>query len=51
MQLEMNDGSNALAFVHQIECLVDVFQRHGESDAFVNLDFVVHILVDHARQL
>ena len=48
---EMNDRPDAFAFVHQIKCLVDVFQRHGMRNEFVNLDAAIHILIDHARKL
>ena len=47
----MNDRSNALAFVHQIERFVDVFERHRVGDELVDLDATVHVLVDHFRQL
>jgi hypothetical protein len=49
--LKMNDGANALAFVHQVKCVVDFLERHREGNEFVNLDFIVHVLIHHAGQL
>ena len=25
----MDDGTNAFAFMHQVKCLIDIFQAHG----------------------
>ena len=47
----MNDRADALTLVHHVERLVDVFQRHCESDELVNLDLVVKVLLNHIRQL
>src|SRR5690606_13301982 len=48
---EVDDGADALAFVHQIERAVDVLERHRVRDELVDLDLAVEILIDHARQL
>src|SRR5690606_42103878 len=44
--LEDDDRSDAHAFVHQIEGLVDVFQGEGVGDHRVDLDLAVHVPVD-----
>jgi hypothetical protein len=41
----VDDGSNAFALVHQVEGLVDVFQRHRVGDEFVDLDLAFQILI------
>src|SRR5262245_49459088 len=47
----MNDGADALAFVHEIERVVDLIEAHGVRDHLVDFDLAVHVLLDHARQL
>jgi hypothetical protein len=46
---EVNYRSDALAIVHQVESLVDVFQRHRMGDEFIDLDVAIQVLIDHAR--
>src|SRR5699024_755321 len=48
---EMNDRTNALAFVHQIEGLVDVFQPHGMRDEGIQRDFTLLRLFHITGQL
>src|SRR5690606_8154431 len=48
---EMDDRADALAFMHQVESLVDVFEPHRMRDHRVDLDVAVHVLLDHARKL
>src|SRR5690606_7727138 len=42
---------NALAFVHQVECLVDVFQTHGVGDEGIQLELALEVVLDVAGQL
>jgi len=49
--LIMHDRANTLAFMHQLEGSVDVFERHRMSNEFVNFYVAVHVLIDHARKL
>src|SRR3546814_16807973 len=41
-----DDAADALAFVHQVEALVDLFQRQHMGDHRVDLDLAVHVPVD-----
>jgi len=43
--LQMNDGTNALAFVHQVEGFVDLLQRHVVRDELVDLEGSVQIFL------
>lgn len=43
----MDNRTDAFAFMHQVKRPVDVFERHSVGDAFVDLDFAVHVLLDH----
>ena len=45
----MYDGPYALAFVHEIEGSVDIFERHRIGDEFVDLYVTIHVLLDHSR--
>ena len=47
----MYDRANAFAFVHKIECLVDVFERHRKANELINLDVAAHVLIDLAWKL
>lgn len=47
LESEMNDGSNALALVHQIKGAIDVLEWHRVGNEFVDLQFSVHVLIDH----
>ncbi|MNI85874.1 hypothetical protein D3C73_1429060 [compost metagenome] len=47
--LKVNDGAYALAFIHQIEGLVDVFKPHGMGDKGVQRDFTGLSLLDIGR--
>src|SRR5262249_52472646 len=46
-----NDAPDAFAFVHQVESLVDVRQRHGVGDHRIDLDLAVHVPVDAFRHV
>jgi hypothetical protein len=37
----MNHATNALALVHQVKGVIDVFQSHGVSDESVHRDFTL----------
>src|SRR6185312_7891145 len=43
---EHDYGSDGLAFVHEVEGLVDAVERHGVGDHRVDLDLPVHVPVD-----
>ena len=49
-RLKMDDGADGFAFLHQVERLVDAFQRHGVGDERVELDVAAHRIFHHARQ-
>src|SRR3546814_10668541 len=46
-----DDAADALARVHQVEALVDVFQPHDVGDHRVDLDLALHIHVDNLRHV
>src|SRR5438105_8596979 len=46
-----NNAPDALAFVHQVEPLVDVRQRHGVGDHRIDLDLTLHIPIDDFRHV
>src|ERR1700677_5012554 len=46
-----HDAADALALVHQIECLVDVAKRHRVRDHWVDLDFPLHVPIDDFRHV
>src|SRR5690606_38418173 len=48
---EVDDGANALAFVHQIERRVDLIQTHGVSDKSVQRDLAALRFIHVAGQL
>src|SRR6185437_4572415 len=43
---ERHDGADRLAPMHEIECIVDLFERHHVGDEIVDVDFLVHVPVD-----
>ena len=43
----MDHRADAFAFMHEIKGLVDIVQRHRVGDEFVDLDFAIHVLIDH----
>lgn len=47
----MDDGADGLAFVHQVEGLVDVFQFTRVRDKGRKLNVTLHGVFHHARQL
>src|SRR5690606_9815087 len=47
----VDDGTDALAFVHQVERFVDALQRHGVGDVGVQCQLPAHGLPDHAGEL
>src|SRR5690606_11157608 len=50
-QLEDDDRTDALAFMHQIEGLVNPLQRQGVGDHRIDLDLAVHVPVDDLRRI
>ena len=49
--LKHHHASDALARMHEVEGLVDVFERHDVGDHRVDLDFAVHVPVDDGRDV
>lgn len=47
----MHDRTDRLAFVHQIEGIVDPVQIHGVGDERRQFDVALHRVLHHARQL
>ena len=47
----VDDGADALAFVHQIERLVDLLEGHGVGDEVVQQELTLHVALHVARQL
>src|SRR5688572_19254880 len=39
--------TNALAFMHQMESIVDFFERHGVRDQVIDVDAFFHVPVDN----
>src|ERR1700761_5014348 len=48
---EHDDGTDRLAFVHQVETLVDVLELEHMRDHRVDLDLAVHVPVDDLRHV
>src|SRR6185295_9716439 len=48
---KQNDAADRLAFVHQVEGLVDVFEWHGVGDHRVDLDLLFHVPIDDPRHV
>ena len=46
-----DDGTDTLAFVHQVECRIDLFQTQGVGNQFINSDISLHVLIDEAWKL
>src|SRR5262249_41411206 len=46
-----HDGADRFAFVHQVEGVVDFFQRHGVCDQVVDVDAALHVPVDDLRHI
>src|ERR1700743_833708 len=46
-----DDRTDALAFVHQIEGVIDLVQSQGVGDKGIDLDFAGHVTVDIAGEL
>jgi hypothetical protein len=49
LSAEVNHRADALAFMHELERLVDLFQPHGVSDEIVQLEISVHIAINIVR--
>ena len=47
----MNHGTDAFAFMHEVEGLVDFLQWHCERNEFVHLYFTAKVLLHVARKL
>src|SRR6185312_5538248 len=48
---ERHDGADRLAPVHEIECFVDLLERHHVRDEIVDVDLLVHVPVDDLRDI
>src|SRR5262245_3937117 len=46
-----NHAPDAFAFVHQVESLVDVRQRHGVRDHRIDLNLAFHVPIDNLRDV
>src|SRR6266446_2194207 len=46
-----DDAPDALAFVHQLEPLVDVRERHSMRDHRIDLDLALHVPIDDFRHV
>src|SRR5947209_767231 len=51
LALELDDAADRLAFVHQVEPLVDALQRQLVGDQVVDVDLALHVPVDDARHV
>src|SRR5947199_3440511 len=49
--LEGHYRTDRLARVHELERVVDLFQRHGVRDQIVDVDLVLHVPVDDLRDV
>src|SRR5579859_2343190 len=49
--LEVDDSTNRLAFMHQIEGFVDALQRQAVRNEGIEADLAAHRLLHHAWQL
>src|SRR4029078_7654592 len=47
--LEGHDRADRLAFVHQVEGLVDTFQRQDVRDQVIDIDLLFHVPVQDPR--
>src|SRR5262245_1738172 len=48
---EQGNAANRLALVHEIECVVDLLQRHLVSDQLIDPDLSVHVPVNDLRHV
>src|SRR6185503_9781917 len=46
-----HDAADRLAFVHEVEGVVDLVERHGVGDQVVDIDLLVHVPVDDLRHV
>src|SRR5437899_1095467 len=46
-----DDSTDRFAALHEVEALVDVFQRHRVGDEVVDVDLVFHVPVDDLRDV
>lgn len=44
-------AADAFALVHQLEALIDVFERHCVGDHRIDLDLALHVSVDDLRDV
>src|SRR4029079_12012564 len=44
-------AADRLSFLHQLEALVDVAERHGVRDQVVDVDLLVHVPIDDLRHI
>jgi len=49
--LKVDDRSNALAVVHGVKGLVDLFEWEGEGDELINLESAIEVALDKAGHL
>lgn len=47
----VNDSTNRLTFVHQVERVVDFIESHGVGDEWSEVDFTFHRIFYHAWKL
>ncbi len=50
-RLVVDYRADGLAFMHEVESFVDVFERQGVGDEGLEFDFAFHGVFDHAGQL
>ena len=43
---ERHDAADRLTFMHQVESIVDLIQRHHMGDQIIDIDLAVHVPVD-----
>src|SRR5688572_7356020 len=48
---ERNYGPDGFTLVHEIESVIDLFQRHHVGDEVVDVDLLVHVPVDDLRHV
>ena len=46
LRLEMDDGTDTLAFLHHGEGVIDFFNRHIKSDKVIEVDSARHVFID-----
>src|SRR5699024_10949171 len=49
--IKMNNGTNTLAFVHQVKRVIDVIKPHGVGTEIVKPELALHVALNKAWQL